>query len=208
LPAVYQIEDIANQSLAIVGYPRRIGDLNEGSMASKVILDLYSQVVNESLTIADWPFARRTVSLVLQKDRGIPAYGGGLWTPDFPPPGWAYQFACPADLIVLRAIAWSPSTYPVLTPKPIRFKLYNDAAILNTNGEPSKCIVNNINPAIAHYTGEVIDPSTWDVGFLSTVVQNLANKIKFILGSQPELLAKDQPQEEAATAQVAASRGP
>lgn len=197
-------------ALAMIGYQRRVGDLQEGSRASVILLDLYGETRDEVLRMKDWPFARRTFTLSLLKSAGSPPFGGGAWSNTYPPPGWLYEFACPADLIQLRYIVFSPTSYPILDPSPQRFTLYNDLAVNNSNGLPSKTILANINPAIANYTGQVLDPMTWEPLFLNSVVQTLGNKIKYALGSTPEmmqLLAKENPQEEAMAIEVADSRG-
>jgi hypothetical protein len=206
--ANYVPEDIVNMSLQMIGYPRRVGDLQEGTKASIVLLDLYGQARDATLRMRDWPFARRTVTLTLLKSAGNPPFGGGFWTTAYPPPGWLYEYTTPSDLILLRYIAFSPTSYPVLDPKPMRFQFFNDPTVLNTNGLPSRTIITNISPAICVYTGQILDPCSWEPLFINAVVQTLANEIKYALGTQPELLAKEEPQEEAAAIEIADSRGP
>jgi hypothetical protein len=209
--ANYQPEDICNMSLDIIGFSRRIGDLQEGSKASIILLDLYGESRDECLRLRDWPFARRNVTLTPLKAAGSPPFAGGAWTTAYPPPGWLYEYVTPPDLILLRYIAFSPTSYPVLNPMPQRFTFYNDPTVLNSNGLPSRCILANLSPAICTYTGQILDPMTFEPLFINFLVQTLANKIKYALTTSPDmaaLLAKEQPQEEAMAAQIADSRGP
>ncbi len=58
------VEDLVNQALREIGYPKPIQDIYEGSRASKAALDIYFQSRDELLDAHDWPFARRNRALV------------------------------------------------------------------------------------------------------------------------------------------------
>ena len=181
-------EDVINQSLQQIGYGRRVGDVYEGTRASLLALDLYSQSRDEILRVEDWAFARRSNSLALLKAAGSPPYGGGAWSTAYPIVPYLYEYIYPADCIYLRNVRATPSPYPDFNPQPVLFAVGSDPAELNVNGNPMRVVLANIPNAIAVYTAQIIDTTTWEPLFTKSVVDDLAKKFTVALAQSAELL--------------------
>ena len=67
------VTDIYNQALANLGVTRYVSDTTDQTLEAEVCNQWYEQVRDELLRSADWPFARRRVTLALVADgRGTP----------------------------------------------------------------------------------------------------------------------------------------
>lgn len=206
-------EDLCNESLRAVGFPRAIGDLYEGSPQSRACLEIYAQTRDEVLTtdIAN-SFARGLATLAVLK--GPPPFGGyspiGMWSPIYPPPGFLYEYAYPADVVELRAII-SPSTpLPEFDPQPAAWRIDNDLLpVVSGNppaaaGPPQMVILTNFANAVAVYRRRVTNLALWRTPALAAFISRMAAK----LASAPQLAASPQmmqsaPAEAVYTAQVA-----
>ena len=212
------VEDICNQALRAVGYSRMIAWVYEGSVASRVALEIYRQTRDELLRSGEWPFARGPLALTLLK--GPPPPGGFTpllpWSTVYPPPGWLYEYAYPADCLELLAIVPAPSAMPVLLPQAATFRADNDLApVVSTGpppsaaGPPQRVILTNQVGAVAIYRRRVTNPALWEPGFTASLIERLAAKF----ADSPQLAASPElrqalPQEAAATAAMAgAHRG-
>ena len=177
------VEDLVNQALVDIGYPERIASIEEGSKASIAAIEVYSQTRDDLLKAALWPLARRAnVPLALLK--GPPPAGGynpgQPWTARFPPPGWLYEYAYPADMIELRAIVAPPGLMFDLDPVAAEFRIDNDNSLVDLNGNAApqqKVILANVKGAMATYTGQVTNPSLWEPWFTSLIVKRLGEKL-------------------------------
>ena len=198
-------EDIVNQALDSIGYPRSIGDIAEGTRAARVAQRAYSETRDEMLRIKDWPFARRSLTLNLLKQAGNPPYNGGVWTSAFPPPPFAFEYLYPLDCLYLRYVRPSPTASPVLDPLPVLFTVANDSSVINNDGQATKVILTNQDAAIGVYTGQILDINTWEPLFVMAVVEGLAKKFTVALAQSPDLL-KDKVQESGLAIEIAGSR--
>jgi hypothetical protein len=189
--SVSSVEDICNIALRQLGYDRRIGNIWEGSKASKILLDIYAEARDALLREGDWGFAERNVTLTLLKQ--APAYGyipPTVWDPAlYPPLPWQYEFAYPGDCLKVRALKLTPLFLPVMDPAPVVFRIVNDNAFVPAQ----KVIVTNAGPAtVLTYTAQVTDMTTWEPNFVEALSGTLAKQ------AAPALAAMSQSQAEAA----------
>jgi hypothetical protein len=172
--SVQNVENICNIALGKIGYPRRLGDMFEGSRQSKFCLDIYAQTRDELLRANDWGFAERNVIPTLLKQAPLNGYSPFVpWTPEFPPPPWFFEYTYPSDCIKIRAIKSSQIFIPNFAPVPNVFDVIND----NSFTPAVKTFVCNVPNAILVYTGQVTDMTTWEPLFVQTLVDALADKL-------------------------------
>lgn len=165
--------DLANQALVRMGYAKgRVGNLYDGSAASKKFLDIYAQARDNLLTQREWDFAERNVSLTLLKSAPISGYvPPTVWNPlTNPPIGWLYEYSYPADCLKIRIVKAVPLFVPNFDPQP------NQAVDTNDNNfvPPQRVILSNVPNAVMVYTGQVTDPNSWDVQFVELLAVTLA----------------------------------
>lgn len=167
----YQVEDIGNMALDAIGYQKRIGDIYEGSTASRVLLEVYGQTRDALIEEGDWPFSLREVLLT--------AVGGQT-----PPTPWAYEYAYPSDCLRMRYLRPGPLTGGTenFDPQPVLFRPWND----NRPSPAIRAILCDLASAVLIYNGQVTDPSTWPPEFLKALVSALAEKMTFMLPQSPE----------------------
>lgn len=179
------VEDLANQVLVELGYPRMIQTIFEGSKASKAVLEIYGQTRDELLDSDDWPFARRTVSLTLLK--GPPPPGGynpaTPWTTAYPKPGWLYEYTYPGDCLEFMAVIPPPSAMFDLDPQPAVWRVDNDSSY----DPPKKVLLSNVKSAMGVYTAQIVDISIWEPGFIATLVKALKAKLAITLGQNLDM---------------------
>ncbi len=171
---VTNVEDICNEALGRIGFPRRIGDIFEGSRQSKLCLEYYGQTRDELLRTYDWGFSERNGLAVLLKQAPLNGYTPAQpWTPAYPAPPWLYEYTYPGDCIKLRAIKSSAAWVPNFSPSPNIFDIANDEALI----PPIKVILCNVPNALFVYSGQVTDMTQWDSLFIQAMVNALAEKI-------------------------------
>lgn len=97
--------DIANRSLDAAGSDKIIGDLEEGSETSKVVLRHYGPVLRQLLRAAHWDCCRRQAPMQLLADATgqTPSVGTVVPVP------WTYEYAYPTDCVRARFV---PMTNP------------------------------------------------------------------------------------------------
>lgn len=199
------VEDLVNQALIELGYPRRIGQIDEGTPLAIAALEIYVQTRDRLLREKDWPFARRSLALTLLK--GPPPPGGynpiTPWTSAYPPPGWLYEYTYPADCIKLGAIVPPPGLMFDLDPTPAQPRIDNDASLV----PPAKVILSNIKDAIAVYYGQITDPSTWEPEFTQAMVDGLKAGLALPVAHELALVEKAMAAEVAAETQADWRRG-
>lgn len=169
--------DVANLSLARIGWKgKRIGSLLEGSMASKLILDVFSQTRDAILETTDWDFAERNVDMTLLKQAPPGGYiPPNVWNPtQYPALPWLYSYAySQTDIIKVRAIRNQPIFVMDFDPQPIPFQVAND----NTYMPAQKVILCNVPSAILVYTGQITDFTVWETDAIEALAAALARRI-------------------------------
>lgn len=213
MPAISSPEDLCNESLRMVGFPKAIGDIYEGSPQARACLEVYSQTRDEVLaTDVCNSFSRGVSALTLLK--GPPPDGGysriGPWSPIYPPPGFLYEYAYPSDMIELRAIISQTAALPEFDPQPAPWRIDDDLVPIVSgsppaaSGPPQTVILTNFSQAVAVYRRRVTDLTLWRPAALAAFIARMSAK----LSSSPRLAASQQmmqsaPAEAVHTAQVA-----
>jgi hypothetical protein len=164
---------LVNTALDRVGYKKRIGSLYDGSDAALKALDIYGQCRDQLLRDFEWGFAERDVTLSLLKTAPVGGYSASQpWNTTYPILPWIYEYTYPADMIKLRSLR-AAGPIPDYDPGPVVFRVAND----NSYNPFRRVILTNLTNAIAVYTGQVTDPSTWDVGFTESFITQLGQRL-------------------------------
>lgn len=168
--------DVCNIALVRMGYKGlRVGNLYDGSDASQKFLTLYAQTRDELLRRDDWGFAERNVSLTLLKSAPASGYfPPNTWNPAVnPPPGWLYEYGYPSDSLKVRAVKPVPLFGINFDPQPQVFSVDND----NSFNPAQRVILCNVPNAVLVYTGQIFDPTTWDVSFVRVLAAELEEAV-------------------------------
>lgn len=169
-------EDICNAVLARIGYKLRIGNMLEGSPASKLFLDIYGQTRDDLLRSADWGFAEKITT--------------GTITGSAPSP-WLYQYTYPSDCLRLRQLFSPTYTSDTNNPLPTLFRIGNNGA---------EVIWSQTQTATLVYTSQVTNPAMWEPMFIEALIEALARR------AAPGLAKLDQAGLAAATAEAQAEQ--
>lgn len=159
------VENICNQALDIMGYPRHIGNIYEGSKAARIALDLYVQTRYEVLASQPWYFARSELTLTA--------------TGTTPAGPWAFEFTYPANAVRLWFV--KPAVIPV-DPAPVRWLESYDTAL----GGTKRSILTTFSPAVAVFTQGVSDPASFPSEFTYTLILALSKKMRAPLGMKEQ----------------------
>lgn len=154
-----------------IGYPEYIGNIYEGTKQSRIALDLYSQTRDALLSEGNWEFAERNTNGVLLKQ--APTYYLTPWTSIYPPQPWLFEYAYPVDAVKIRSVKPTAVFVPNFDPQPWPYSIDND----NSYSPTKRVILSNVPSALIVYTGSILDPTTWDVGFTEEVILQLARKM-------------------------------
>lgn len=194
------VEQVCNQALMLARTRARIADIYEGSEEAQAALELFGQARDELIREQDWSFSRRLVPLTLLK--GPPPNGGynpiQPWSNIYPYPGFLYEYSYPSDCLDLRAIIAPPGPMPDLDPLPALWRVDNDPAPIVSgtppvaSGTPAKVILCNMTNAIAVYRARVVDPTTWEPLFVSSLVSSLAAKFVKAFGADANTNKEDK----------------
>lgn len=193
--------DIVNAALGRIGYKRRLGSLYDGSEQSARALDIYGQTRDAKLREFDWGFAERDVALTLLKTAPAGGYTPPLvWSSTYPILPWKYEYAYPDDMLKLRSLRTTPVFIPEYDPVPIVFRIAND----NSYTPAQKVILTDLPAAVCVYTGQVIDPTTWEPDFTESLIAALGKRLAPVLTSLDAV--KMEAQDEVVTQQMAEMR--
>jgi len=168
----YTVADICNQAMRDIGYPTPIGDMQEGSRAARVALELYGQTRDTLLQERDWDFAKRLVSLgVPVKTAPAGGYGAGGWNPTYPMADWIYEYLYPANVLEVRTLFAAPALIPEYLPRVVLWEKANDPDF------DGPVVLTNLANANAVVTYSVNDPAQWkDAEFIRALVASLAQR--------------------------------
>lgn len=197
---VYTVEDLCNQALRSIGYATPIGSIQEGSKASRVALEIYSQTRDTLLQSLDWDFAKRVVSLGAPvKTAPAGGYGVNGWNPAFPMPNWIYEYRYPENVLEVRTLFAPPPLIPELLPRVVLWEKANDPDFAGP------VVLTDLANACATVTAGVNDPAQWkDAEFVRALVDSLAQRfLRPLMGEgDPNVQAQAM-----AVAQAEAERG-
>lgn len=172
--------DIVNAALAGLKYPLRVGDLYDGTPAAKKALDIYAQARDALLRYSDWGFPRGDLTLTLLKSAPLTGYNPPVgWNPVANPPlPYLYEYAYPADCLMLRSIRPTPIFLPEFVPRPYVFEIANDnVPISGQSAAPGRVILCYCANAIGTYCRQVTDMTQWDVGFVDALIRDLQARL-------------------------------
>jgi hypothetical protein len=165
------IEDVVNQALDQLGYPRHIGNIYEGSPAARVALDVWQQTRNSLFTRVRPDWAKKDAVLTLSKSApniagGTAAYDLTPWSTTYPPLPWLYEYRSPSDCLYPLQIKTRQFFLPIWRPRAITFR------------HAENTILTNAPNAILTYVYAVLDPDLWESDFTDLMVQMLAQKMQ------------------------------
>jgi hypothetical protein len=143
--------DLCNRALSRLGTRATIAALSENSTEARTCSIWYEATRDAMLRAHDWNFARRQVALA---DLGTP------------PTGWDYRYALPSDC--LRFLRFAISTLVIPSPA---FEVAGTAS--------ARVLYTYEAEAEAIYTARVEDPTLFDAGFATALVDQLAAHIAF-----------------------------
>lgn len=153
-------QDLVNNALRRVGYRKRIGNLFDGSAASRTALDLYGQTRDQLLHANDWTFSERNAAATLLKSAPPGGYfPPNMWNPAVnPAPPWLFSYTYPQDAIKIRSVRGQPLFVMNFDPQPNTFTTEND----NNYAPPQRVVLCNVQNALIVYTGRITDLTVWD----------------------------------------------
>lgn len=200
-------EDVVNGALAKLKAPIRVGKLSEGSVPAKIALDTIGQMRDQMLREGNWGFARRDVTMVLLKQAPAGGYVTVSWDEvTYPPLPWRYAYEYPSDCLKVRAIKPAPTFIPDFDLGPVLWETPNTS--VQVDPVPAapvqvRCIATNQAGGILTYTGQILDPSLWDVGFVQAMISAMADVLAPAMDPESRQFEKaEQMQDEAQAEQV------
>lgn len=173
--------DIVNAAASSLKLPLRVGDLYDGSPLATKALDIYIQARDALMRADDWGFPRGDIALTLLKQ--APAFGYTPptvpWNPITNPPlPYMYEYAYPADCLMLRSIRPTPVFVPNFRPVPYVFEIANDnVPVTGQQTAPGRVILCYCANAIGTYCRQVTDMTQWDVGFTDAFIRELQQRL-------------------------------
>lgn len=208
---------IANEALDAAGIDYTLGDIEDGTRQSQVILRTYTTCLRQLLRSANWDWARREAPLQLVADATRQTPNVGVLVPS----GWSFSYSYPTNCARIRFIPANylnqdvgyPSdnitppdpTAPLMTGiavmvgqplVPSRFLITSDVNYIPegaSNDLPGvsptgqTLVLSNVRHAHAVYTYEAFYANTWDNLFRQAMVAFLASRIALPLGKDKKL---------------------
>ena len=172
--SVQSPENLINLSLRRIGYKLSISNIYEGSVASRVALDMYAQTRDEYLRKIDLDFAERSVAMTLLKQAPPGGYiPPAVWSNTYPPLPYLFEYAYPADCLKVRAIKPQAIFVMDFDPQPVAFTTANDSTFTPVQ----QIILCNVPNAIMVYTAQVTDLTAWDTDSLEAFAGALGRRL-------------------------------
>lgn len=187
------IEAICNQSLDLIGYPRHIGNIYDGSKAARIALNSWGHTRDTLLETLKPDWSYKDVRLTLLKSapnitNGMANYVEPWNSGTNPPLPWLYEYAFPDDCITPCQIKNAPLFVPEWRPRPKTFRPLN-----------STSIVTNQPNAILIYISRVTNPDQWHDTFVEAMIQALARRFEGELAPQRRQQRQQQEQSQNAS---------
>jgi len=183
-------------ALIAAGTRTQIASLDEQSTTARTCKLYYENTRDELLAEAQWPFANKFVTAALVSSLpGAPGNndisGSQVWIPEYPAPGWLYQYAFPEDCIAIRWVVpqgqWGYWLAQAQTDGPWNGlqKIAVPFFISNSGGVP---VVNtNAQQAIFAYTVRVTNPAVYPQNFSQALAGRLAARLVIPLSGDKTL---------------------
>lgn len=152
--------DIVNLALGRIGYPGRIGSLYDGSKAAKAALQFYAQTRDAVLRESTWDFAQKVAA--------------GVTSVSTPPGQWAYEYAYPADCLMVRNVYSSSAEFADRNnPIPTTWDVGDNGG--------NKVIWAQVAAATLIYTAQVTDPTKWNSLFVEALAAAIGRRLTPLL---------------------------
>jgi hypothetical protein len=188
------IEGICNQALDVIGYTRHIGNIYEGTKASRVALDIWSETRDALLQTMRPDWSRQDIRLTLRKAapnivNGMADYTGVPWVEaTHPALPWLYEYVYPTNCIEPLQIKNDTLFLPVWRPQPKTFRVRSITGTM--------VILTNAVSAILVCVAKVTDPNLWHEEFIEAMIQILARKFEAELAPQRRAARQQQEQQQ------------
>ena len=168
-------EDVINVALKRFGYKLRVGSIYEGTPASVMALDVYSQTRDAVLREGNWDFSNRQAALALLKSAPATGYvPPTTWNPaTHPQIPWLFEYTYPEDCLRLKSVRYQSFGVLNFDPQPNTYLIAND----NSYSPARKVILCNVPDAIMSYVGQVTNPATWEPAFVEALASSLAERL-------------------------------
>lgn len=168
---------IINTALVRLRVKQRLANLTDTEIG-RTAADVYPFVRDRLLAAYNWGFARRTEALAVLSGT--------------PPIGWSYQYALPADCLIVRRVvdeggsryvgrAWYPDDINLMVPK-YPWQIVNTAA--------GRALVCDLSPAYAIMTFRVTDVNEYPPGFRDALAWWVALELSSALNVDDDVSAK------------------
>lgn len=189
-------------ALLSIGARAQTSSINpsDGSTASDACSTLYSFVFEQLARVSKWGCLNKQATLTLiQAAQGTPENPTGTSLP-LPQQEWLYAYLYPPDCLLMREIMPSISTSgnavnqtslnnSITSWIPGQIQIpYEIGYTTDSNNNPLQVILTNQEYAVASYTVNQQDPSTWDSLFTSAFVASLAAYLVPALSLNPPLM--------------------
>jgi hypothetical protein len=185
LTSIQRPEDAINAALVKIGYPIRLDQMMEGSVASIAAVRIYGQTRDDLLVRLEPKFARRDIALTLIRAAPVPGYNPGQpFDPAVHPPlPWRFAYAYPSDALQILSLQRQPLLLPVMSPIAVSWQIAEDY----TNSPSTKLVVTDVpSGVVATYTGRETNPRIWDSVFCSTLIDELGESLRPVLTGKPD----------------------
>lgn len=180
------IESVCNAALDQIGYKRHISSIWEGSVASRIALDLWGQTRDETLSATQPAWARKDATLVVKRQAPADFYQSTSWTSAYPPFPYYFSYVQPSDCLVpLQIKSRAFDATPPWRPRYIPFR----EAVDTLDG--SNVILTNQADAILTYTSQVLSTVVWHDEFTALMIRSLAQKFALLV---PQAAPQREPQ--------------
>lgn len=183
------IESVCNQALDVIGYPRHIGNIYDGTKAAIIALNAWGQTRDSALAMRNPEWARKDGVLSLSKSapnivNGTASYPGA-WSTAYPPIPWLYEYLWPADCVRPLQIKSTPANVPIWRPRPNQQRW-----LIDTN---AMTVLTNEADAILTYIFAVLDPNIWYQDFTDQMVAEMAKVFSVELGKEKASVQPNNP---------------
>lgn len=180
LTSIQRPEDAVNYALVKIGYPTRLDQMMEGSVASIAAVRVYGQTRDDLLVRLEPKFARRDRVLTLLKAAPIPGYNPlQPFDPTIHPPlPWRYAYAYPGDVLQVLSVQFPPVLLTGMSP---RAAAWQDAEDDTTNPSTRLVLTDLPMGVVATCTGRETNPRVWDSTFCTALIDALAEALRPLL---------------------------
>lgn len=187
------IENICNQALDVIGYPRKIGNIYEGTKAARAFLNTWVETRDALLDKVQPDWAKTDTTLTLLKlapgiINGSANYGLAGWNTSYPQIPWLYEYQYPANCITPLQVKSPLGVLPIWRPRARPFRENFSAS--------GRTILTNEPAAILIYIAVVSDPDAWHNEFTEMMIMALAKKVEAEVMPQQAAHRRQQEQQQ------------